>query len=136
MNQDKMTTETWKKIEHADRFEVSNLGNFRRADKKNGEIHPITPYKKENGYLYVCINRKLVRAHKVVAEAFLGPCPAGMEINHIDEDRTNNAVTNLNYVTHRNNIAWGTCLQRGAENFHGARPVRCVETGVVYRSIR
>jgi len=42
--------------------------------------------------------------HQVVAEHFMGPCPQGRELNHIDGDKTNNHVTNLEYVTHRYNL--------------------------------
>lgn len=40
--------------------------------------------------------------HRLICEAFHGPCPEGMECRHIDGDRTNNAASNL---------AWGTKFQ-------------------------
>lgn len=42
--------------------------------------------------------------HSLVAEHFIGPRPDGMEVNHIDGCKTNNVVTNLEYVTHAENI--------------------------------
>lgn len=45
-----------------------------------------------------------MRAHVLVAELFISPRPEGMDINHIDGDKENNQVGNLEYVTHRYNI--------------------------------
>ena len=42
--------------------------------------------------------------HVLVAEAFLGPCPKGKEANHRDGDRKNNAASNLEFVTHSQNV--------------------------------
>lgn len=42
--------------------------------------------------------------HRVVAAAFLGACPPGREVNHKDHDYTNNAASNLEYVTRSENM--------------------------------
>ena len=41
--------------------------------------------------------------HSLVALAFIGPRPEGMEVNHKDCDKQNNALNNLEYVTHGEN---------------------------------
>ena len=43
--------------------------------------------------------------HQLVAEAFLGPCPQGMEVCHNDGDRANNKLENLRYDTRKANHA-------------------------------
>ena len=43
------------------------------------------------------------RVHKLVAEAFLGPCPKGMEVRHLDGNSKNNHLHNLCYSTHIEN---------------------------------
>jgi len=48
--------------------------------------------------------RALRRTHTVVAETWIGPKPSGYVVNHIDGDRKNSHVDNLEYVTHRQNI--------------------------------
>jgi hypothetical protein len=48
--------------------------------------------------------RRSVRVHVLVAEAFLGPRPPGMDINHKDAVKTNNRPENLEYVTHTENM--------------------------------
>lgn len=61
-----------------------------------------------NGYLQVHLyhNRQRIQKtiHSLVADKYLGPCPAGMEINHKDGNKLNNHPSNLEYVTHKENI--------------------------------
>jgi DNA-binding transcriptional regulator YiaG len=57
--------------------------------------------------------------HRVVAEAFIGPRPEGLEVRHLDGNKTNNRASNLVYSTHKENEAdkarHGT-LRRGEAN--------------------
>lgn len=48
--------------------------------------------------------RKKMYVHRLVLEAFTGPCPKGMECLHADDDPTNNHLTNLRWGTHSDNI--------------------------------
>jgi len=41
--------------------------------------------------------------HKIVAEAFLGPCPAGQVVDHVNENKLDNRADNLEYVTRPEN---------------------------------
>jgi hypothetical protein len=55
--------------------------------------------------LYIGGGRDRVSAvHRLVAEAFLGACPAGHEVNHKDGDRANARADNLEYLTHSENV--------------------------------
>ena len=51
----------------------------------------------------------------IVAETLLGSKPKGYEVNHIDEDKTNNALSNLEYVTPKYNNNYGTRISRAKE---------------------
>ena len=42
--------------------------------------------------------------HRIIAECYLGPCPIGLEVDHIDNNPSNNHYTNLQYITHTVNI--------------------------------
>lgn len=61
-----------------------------------------------HGYYQVGTRRfGLLLAHRVVWELIYGPIPEGMEIDHIDRDRKNNALSNLRLVTSAGN-SWNT----------------------------
>lgn len=80
---------------------------------KNGE--------KENQYI-----------HRLVAKAFI-PNPNDLpQINHLDEDKTNNRVENLEWTTTKENLAYGTRVQRSADSHK--KPVYCVELDKVFDS--
>lgn len=63
---------------------------------------------KHTGYYYVCLGdagRAWVSVHKLVASKYLGICPDGMEISHIDGNSWNNHWSNLEYITHSENMS-------------------------------
>lgn len=53
--------------------------------------------------------------YRLVYSAFHGPIPEGMQVNHIDEDPTNNRLENLNLMTPKENTNWGTGIARRAK---------------------
>ena len=98
--------------EVSDTGEVRRIGKAHRCGKGRGGSarlgRPIKPQKHRGGYLAVQLWRlgKMHRPllHRVVAAAFIGPCPEGMEVNHIDGVKTNNAASNLEYVDRSQNM--------------------------------
>jgi hypothetical protein len=102
MNDDK---EVWKNvIGFEGKYEVSSHGRVRRT--KTGVILKTRPA--QGGYyggvIYNFEGKGITfRTHKLVAAAFLGPCPAGKEVNHKRTDKTNNRYDNLEYKTHKQN---------------------------------
>lgn len=93
-------------------YEVSDAGRVRSVPRVDAAGRVRAPKIKaqslSNGYRFVLLfkNRKqrAARVHVLVAAAFLGPRPPGLVVNHIDHDKTNNQVGNLEYVTQRENI--------------------------------
>lgn len=97
--------ETFKIIPFATRYEVSNFGNVRNI--KTRRI--IKASKITKGYMSLAIfsdvHNKSVsfKVHRLVAETFLNK-KKGLVIDHIDNDKSNNNLENLKYVTNRYNI--------------------------------
>lgn len=102
---------TWKRVPidgFGDDYQVSNLGEIRST--KTGHYRVLKPKRnKHTGYLYVNLwndGASITRSiHRLVALAFI-PNPDNLtEVDHIDEDKTNNTVDNLRWVsTHDNNV--------------------------------
>lgn len=103
--------EIWKDIpEYAGLYQASNLGNVKRF-YKNGKVRILKQYKVKNYCLvtlYINSIKKLFYVHRLVWETFNGKIPEGIEVNHIDENPSNNKLENLNLLTHTDNINWGT----------------------------
>lgn len=121
--------ETWRDVAgYEGLYQVSDFGEVRSLDRlilyTNGAKHLhrgaiIKPVKDRYGYLRVELYKdgkgKWHKVHRLVAQAFI-PNPYNLpEINHINEDKTSNVVTNLEYCDHRQNINHGTRNQRVAE---------------------
>lgn len=60
--------------------------------------------------------RKWYLVHRIVYESFTrSPIPDGMQINHINEIKTDNRFENLNLMTQKENINWGTRTERATK---------------------
>lgn len=120
------SNEIWKPvIGYEGCYEVSNFGRVRSLDRfvphngrtkfAKGEV--LLPNLIQRGYLQVCLykngvgKRRLI--HRLVMEAFNPTDDDSLVINHKDLDKTNNIVSNLEWVTHKQNTrhAWdnGAC---------------------------
>lgn len=103
-------------------YQVSNKGRVKSLDRtvshsyENGrrvlKERVLSISVNSKGYLCVMFSKngktKPMRIHRMVAQAFI-PNPNNLpEVNHKDEDKTNNNVENLEWCTHLYNIRWGT----------------------------
>ena len=111
----------WKPIKgYEGSYEVSNRGDVRSIGRVNAygryQAERILKKNPHKGYVKVALYKngytKWHLIHRLVAEAFLGECPEGCEVNHIDENRQNNNVENLEYITHAENVRHGNGNKR------------------------
>ena len=78
----------------------------------------LKPGTSTSGYQIVSLSNnegeiKKYQLHRVVYETFSGePIPEGLQVNHIDECKTNNHINNLNLMTCKENINWGSANER------------------------
>lgn len=106
------------------RYQVSNLGNIKSLDgngidrkRRKGQI--LNPTLTKAGYLRVNLwgdngKFKSCFVHRLVAEAFIPKRKGCNEINHINEDKTDNRTVNLEWCDTYYNNAYGTKAQRSA----------------------
>lgn len=97
--------EEWRMIEGFPGYWVSNVGRVKSLKRRYSKI--LSPGS-DKGYLFVNLHsdgiQNVIKIHSLVAVAFLGKCPDGYEVNHIDLNRSNNRVSNLEYTTPAGNI--------------------------------
>ena len=110
--------EIWKDVLNFENYyEVSNLGNIRRKEAKtiykdgrvaNFSPNVLKPSKNKKGYLRVYLSKNSKKytksVHRFVAEAFIDNPLNKRTVNHIDSNKENNNVNNLEWATNLENM--------------------------------
>lgn len=114
--------EIWIKTFCSPFYEVSNLGNVRSVDRERpwrfGKTQKIkgkalSPRVEKAGYTLFDLmledgKKKTIRIHQLVYHSFNNTEPIkGMVVDHIDGDKSNNSLDNLQFITHSENCAKG-----------------------------
>lgn len=113
MNHKQEADEQWKPCPGFESsYAVSDHGNVIRYAYNDRSVqklscNPLKSYHDSRGYSvvspYVNGKKYTTTVHKLVAMAFIGPRPEGFQVNHKDGIKTNNHVSNLEYVTNMHN---------------------------------
>lgn len=122
-------TEEWRDIKgYEGLYQVSNMGRVKSLErtffdkigrKQIAKERILRPCTTRNGYLLISLHtsgkRKKFSVHRLVASAFVPNPDNNPEVNHRDEDKTNNSVDNLEWCTRKENCTYGSRPKRMAK---------------------
>lgn len=112
--------EEWKEIPNFEKYySISNYGRLKSfKEKAEGKI--LKNINKKGGYFSVVLRAngkvRYTRIHRLVAEAFLPNFNAQLEVNHIDGNKQNNHVKNLEWCTRKQNVQHAILINPGFLN--------------------
>lgn len=109
--------DTWRNIEGYEvEYSVNSNGDIFSHKRNKLVKHWIDKL----GYHRVCLSKNNKKKnhliHRLVWSAFNGAIPKGMQVNHIDENPSNNSLSNLNLLSPKGNTNWGTCIERRSKS--------------------
>lgn len=123
--------EIWKDIEgYEGLYQVSNFGLVKSLPKltKNNHISKekiLKPIQNESGYFSVVLyknkQRKRYKIHRLVAITFLNNTNNYCEVNHKDENKSNNHVNNLEWCSRKYNMTYGNILEKKSNSMKGKK---------------
>ena len=114
--------EEWRPISgYEGLYEVSSYGRVRSLDRyiidilghrrlQKGKV--LSSIKDKGGYLVVNLQGRMFKIHRLVAQAFIPNQDNFPQVNHRDEDKTNNIAENLEWCTAKYNINYGSRQER------------------------
>ena len=125
-----MDEELWRDWPQDPRIKVSNKGNV--VSCKRGAPYPLKVFHTDCGYQRVGTGGSSTSVHRMVAETWIPNPNHYRDVNHINGDKDDNRVENLEWVTHSENLRHA--FRTGLKKVEGT-PVRIVETDEVFESV-
>lgn len=132
--------EIWKDVKgYEELYQVSNLGRVRSLDRLDGANHRLKGSIMKGceitgGYLGVTLYKNSVvsskKIHRLVAEAFIPNSEHKPQVNHINEDKTNNMVSNLEWMTAKENNNHGTRNERIGRAVSKSKSIPIIATNI------
>lgn len=123
--------EIWKDIEgYEGLYQVSDFGRVKRVNTDR----ILKGYKITGDYLGVKLCKNNIKStqkiHRLVAEAFIPNSENKPQVNHIDEDKSNNMVSNLEWMTATENNNHGTRNERAAKTISKSKSIPIIATNI------
>lgn len=138
--------EIWKDVkDYEGLYAVSNLGRIKRVVGKGCKKERIIKPNLVRGYCQVRLSKdgivKPLYLHRIILETF-NPIEDmdKLDCNHRDENKENNCLNNLEWLSHKENVNYGTRNERAAatlkNNPKRSKAVRCLDDKKLYSSIK
>lgn len=107
-----MAKELWKQIEGYPMYQISNTGKIKTCRRGKGKVEWYELKLRDNhktNYIYAGLydkerNRKWFRVHRLVYQHFKGCIPDTLIVDHIDDNKQNNNILNLQLLTISENL--------------------------------
>jgi len=100
-----LSDQQWKTIPTYSSYEISNYGQVRRIGSNKNLSASTKKGKHPYQRVHLCKDgkAKYLLVHRLVLEAFVGPCPPGYQCLHLDNNPRNNRLDNLKWGTPKEN---------------------------------
>lgn len=113
--------EVWKPIKRYEGlYQVSNMGRVKKINYRGSQKdYLLKPHNIHHGYMWVNLYKdgkaKGFAVHRLVYTSFYGDIQSGFEINHKNENSSDNRLINLEAISHRDNVNYGSHNKRVSE---------------------